>query len=97
MNTARCKSFSDCQRPANVAGEPLTGDAWVARLRTPLEEAVAEEKAGYERGLAAGPKYPVNFLNFLNFVNFIRFLWLGCRCELCMWDSIRWRNPLLPQ
>jgi hypothetical protein len=41
------------------AGAPLTGDAWVARLRTPLEQAVAEEKAGYERGLAAGPKYPV--------------------------------------
>ena len=41
------------------AGAPLTGDAWVARLRTPLEQAVAEERAGYERGLAAGPKYPV--------------------------------------
>lgn len=41
------------------SGAPLTGDAWVARLRTPLEQAVAEEKAGYERGLAAGPKYPV--------------------------------------
>jgi hypothetical protein len=44
---------------ALCAGAPLTGDAWVARLRTPLEQAVAEEKAGYERGLAAGPKYPV--------------------------------------
>ena len=53
-----CSSRSD-QVPNVCAGEPLTGDAWVARLRTPLEEAVAEEKTGYERGLAAGPKYPV--------------------------------------
>jgi hypothetical protein len=50
-----------CSHESNelCAGAPLTGDAWVARLRTPLEQAVAEEKAGYERGLAAGPKYPV--------------------------------------
>ena len=30
------------------AGAPLTGDAWVARLRTPLQVAVAEEKNGYD-------------------------------------------------
>ncbi len=41
------------------AGEPLTGDAWVARLRTPLDAAVAEEKKGYEEGLAAGAAIPV--------------------------------------
>lgn len=54
-----CSSIKNGQVQNVCAGEPLTGDAWVARLRTPLEEAVNEERTGYERGLAAGPKYPV--------------------------------------
>lgn len=44
---------------------------------------MAEEKAGYKRGLAAGPRYRVGFL--------IQSHLLDCYCD-CMRNLTRWRN-----
>mmetsp|Transcript_12072 Transcript_12072/g.36231 ORF Transcript_12072/g.36231 Transcript_12072/m.36231 type:complete len:656 (-) Transcript_12072:500-2467(-) len=42
----------------NMTGAPLTGEAWVAALREPLEDKVASEKQAFEAGLKVGPKIP---------------------------------------
>ena len=41
-----------------MTGADLSADAWVAELNRPLEAVLAEEKAAYEAGLAAGPRVP---------------------------------------
>mmetsp|Transcript_12073 Transcript_12073/g.36241 ORF Transcript_12073/g.36241 Transcript_12073/m.36241 type:complete len:88 (-) Transcript_12073:500-763(-) len=41
-----------------MTGAPLTGEAWVAALREPLEDKVASEKQAFEAGLKVGPKIP---------------------------------------
>jgi hypothetical protein len=40
-----------------VTGEPLSADAWVEELETPLEEVLAQEKADYVAALAKGPRF----------------------------------------
>merc|ERR1719195_2313742 len=37
-----------------LTGKPLTGDAWVAGLKQPLEEHVLEERAAYDEAVKAG-------------------------------------------
>ena len=41
-----------------LTGAPLSGDAWVAELQTPLEALVAAERAEYDAARAAGPALP---------------------------------------
>lgn len=43
---------------ADVCGTPLSVDAWVAELETPLEVKLAEEKNAYDAAIAAGPALP---------------------------------------
>merc|ERR1712232_745651 len=38
-----------------LTGKPLTGDAWVAELKEPLEEVLKKERADYEEAIKAGP------------------------------------------
>lgn len=40
-----------------VTGEPLSAEAWVDELETPLEEVIAQEKADYVAALAKGARY----------------------------------------
>jgi hypothetical protein len=40
-----------------VTSAPLTADAWVAELETPIDEAVAREKADYDAALLKGARY----------------------------------------
>ena len=48
--------FADLVRA--VTGADLSADAWVAELNWDLEKVIAEEKAAYEAGVAAGPRIP---------------------------------------
>lgn len=41
-----------------VTGKALSADAWCAVLEEPLEEKLARERAAFERGVAAGPRFP---------------------------------------
>eukprot|EP00877_Chromochloris_zofingiensis_P006150 jgi/Chrzof1/1789/Cz10g21060.t1 len=41
-----------------LTGAPLSADAWVARLNTPLADCLTREKQEYEEAVKAGPKYP---------------------------------------
>ncbi|KAL4458233.1 hypothetical protein ABPG75_013098 [Micractinium tetrahymenae] len=42
----------------NATGGPLSADAWVKQLQTPLKERLEEEKKEYEAAVAAGPAIP---------------------------------------
>ena len=43
----------------SMTGAPLTGEAWVAALREPLEDKVASEKSAFKAGLKVPPPPPV--------------------------------------
>jgi len=49
-------AFLDLVR--NMTDAPLTGAAWVAALREPLEDKVASEKKAFDAGLKARPPAP---------------------------------------
>jgi len=38
-----------------LTGKPLTGDAWVAELKEPLEKVLTNERADYDEAVKAGP------------------------------------------
>jgi hypothetical protein len=40
-----------------LTGEPLTAEAWVEDLETPLETVIAREKADYAAAVAKGPRF----------------------------------------
>jgi Zn-dependent oligopeptidase len=39
----------------DLTGKPLTGDAWVEKLKEPLEDKIAKEEANYNRAIQEGP------------------------------------------
>ncbi len=41
----------------NLTGKPLSGDAWVKDLSTPVATVLKEEEAAYKKAVSEGPKY----------------------------------------